>query len=102
MDSRLKKLLRWCNVVLHVASWLVPHRQRVEWLHEWQGEIWHWAHFLVESDRLNAHTEQEVLGHCWGSFVDALWHRFVLNSWQGKVNNRDVHTQDQHAHAAHP
>jgi hypothetical protein len=73
---RLKKLLRGCNVVLHVASWLVPHRQRVEWLREWQGEIWHWAHFLVESDRLNARTEQELLGHCWGSFVDALWHRF--------------------------
>lgn len=75
-ERRLKKLLRWGNVVLHVASRLVPHRQRVEWLHEWQGEIWHWAHFLVESDRLNAHTEQELLGHCWGSFIDALWHRF--------------------------
>jgi hypothetical protein len=72
----LKRLLWWCTLVLRVASSIVPRRQRREWLREWQGEVWHWANFLVESERLNPHTEHELLRHCWGSFGDALWHRF--------------------------
>jgi hypothetical protein len=71
-----KRLLWFCRLVLRAASLLVPRRQRTEWLQEWHGEVWHWAHFLVESDRLNTRTEQELLSHCWGAFQDALWHRF--------------------------
>jgi hypothetical protein len=77
MHERIaRKLLRWCNLILHSASLIVPRRQRSEWLHKWRTEVWHWAHFLVESDRLTVKTEQELLRHCWGSFTDALWHRF--------------------------
>ena len=77
MDTKvLKRLLWWCTLVLRVASSIVPHRQRREWLREWRGEVWHWANFLVESERLNPRTEHELLRHCWGSFRDALWHRF--------------------------
>src|SRR2546421_323100 len=72
----LKKLLCRCNHVLRVASWIVPRGQRVEWLREWQGEVWHWGHFLMESGRLGGRTEQELLRHCWGAFADATWHRF--------------------------
>jgi len=76
VDKEVPKRLLWfCRLVLRAASLVVPRRQRVEWLQEWHGEIWHWAHFLVESERLNARTEQELLRHCWGAFPDALWHR---------------------------
>jgi hypothetical protein len=61
--------------MLRVASWIVPRRQRIEWLREWQGEVWHWSHFLGESARLNERSERELLGHCWGAFRDALWYR---------------------------
>jgi hypothetical protein len=61
---------------LRAASIIVPHAQRGEWLQEWRSEVWHWAHFLVESDRLSVRTEQELLGHCLGAFSDALWCRF--------------------------
>ena len=70
------RLLRWCNLVLYSASLIVPRRQRSEWLHKRRTEVWHWAHFLVESDRLSVKTEQELLRHRWGAFGDALWHRF--------------------------
>ena len=77
MDTRpLNKLLWWCNVVLRLASWIVPQRRRLEWRREWEAEVWHWCHFLVESGRLNVSTEQDLLRHCWGAFADALWHRF--------------------------
>jgi hypothetical protein len=87
VDTKVLKRLLWgSTLVLRVASSIVPRRQRREWLREWQGEVWHWANFLVESERLNPHTEHELLRHCWGSFRDALWHRFnrvaVLNFMQ--------------------
>jgi hypothetical protein len=71
-----RRLLWFCWLVLRVASLIVPRRLRKEWLQEWHGEVWHWVHFLVESDRLNVRTEQKLLSHCWGAFEDALWHRF--------------------------
>ena len=72
----LNKLLWWCNLVLRLASWIVPRRRRLEWRREWEAEVWHWCHFLVESGRLSVSTEQDLLRHCWGAFADALWHRF--------------------------
>ena len=77
MSTRpLNKLLWWCYLVLRLASWLVPQRRRLEWRREWEAEVWHWRHFLVESGRLSVSTEQDLLRHCWGAFADALWHRF--------------------------
>ncbi len=75
-ECPLKKLLRWCNHLLRLASWIVPRGQRVEWLREWEGEVWHWGHFLMESGRLSGRTEKELLRHCWGAFADATWDRF--------------------------
>jgi hypothetical protein len=72
----LNKLLWWCNLVLRIASWIVPQRRRLEWRREWEAEVWHWCHFLVESGRLSVSTEQDLLRRCWGAFADALWHRF--------------------------
>ena len=77
MDRQVpERLLRSCRLVLRVASCIVPRRQRQEWFREWHGEVWHWTHFLVESERLSDRTKREVLQHCWGAFPDALWHRF--------------------------
>ena len=77
MSTRpLNKLLWWCNIVLRLASWIVPQRRRLEWRREWEAEVWHWCHFLVESGRLSVGTEHDLLRHCWGAFADALWHRF--------------------------
>ena len=76
MDKRVPKRLLWCCwLVLRAASLIVPLRKRTDWFLEWHGEVWHRAHFLVESERLSARTEQELLRHCWGAFPDALWHR---------------------------
>jgi hypothetical protein len=72
----LNRLLWWCNLILRLASWIVPRRQRLEWRQEWEAEVWHWSHFLIESGRLSPRTEQELVWHCWGAFADALWHRF--------------------------
>ncbi len=84
MSTRpLNKLLWWCNLVLGLASWIVPQPRRLDWRREWEAEVWHWCHFLVESGRLSDSTECDLLRHCWGAFPDALWHRFnrvaVLN-----------------------
>jgi len=75
-ERPLKKLLWWCNHLLRLASWIVPRGQRVEWLREWEGEVWHWGHFLMESGRLSGRTEKDLLRDCWGAFADATWHRF--------------------------
>jgi hypothetical protein len=75
-ERPLKKLLWRCNHLLRLASWIVPRGRRVEWIREWEGEVWHWGHFLMESGRLSGRTEKELLRHCWGAFADATWHRF--------------------------
>jgi hypothetical protein len=62
--------------LLRLASLLVPKAQRKGWYQEWYGEIWHWAHFLAESGRLNANSKLDLARHCWGAFPDATWHRF--------------------------
>jgi hypothetical protein len=71
-----RTVLFWCRQILYVAGWIVPRDQRCEWRKEWDSEVWHWVHFLGESDRLTVSSEMELMRHCWGSFADALWHRF--------------------------
>jgi len=75
-QHQLNRLLWWSNLIVRVASWILPPKIRLEWRREWQSEIWHWCHFLVESNRLTLGTEQELIRHCWGAFADAFWHRF--------------------------
>lgn len=69
-------VLMWqCTVLLRTASLLVPRPARAEWYKEWHGEIFHWLHFLAESNRLNPQSTLELFRHCWGAFPDAAWHR---------------------------
>lgn len=64
---------RW---LLRIAGLLVPKSQRKAWYEEQCAQIWHWAHFLHESGRLNAATRLDLEKHLWGAFSNALWHRF--------------------------
>ena len=75
-DPQIRGLMWQCNILLRVASLLVPKPARADWYQEWHGEIWHWLHFLAESGRLNRQATLELLRHCWGAFPDAAWHRF--------------------------
>lgn len=69
-------LLYACRWLLWLASWLVPAERRQQWHRNRDKEVWHWIHFLVESDRLTPGTRFEVLRHCWNAFPEALWERF--------------------------
>ncbi len=72
----IRGLIWQCTLLLRTASVLVPKSQRRDWYREWYAEVWHWAHFLDESGRLNPHSKLELARHCWGAFADAAWHRF--------------------------
>jgi hypothetical protein len=52
--------------ILHVSAWLVPSRERAEWLAEWRTELWYAS---------RAANLAEVTGFCLGAFRDALWLR---------------------------
>ena len=67
----LQLLLRSLPVslfLLRCAGWLVPGRERTEWLAEWRAEVWHVWHL---QDR-NA----QVTDLCLGAFQDAFWLRW--------------------------
>jgi hypothetical protein len=84
--NSLTDLLWWCNFILRIASWIVPSKCRNDWRKEWESEVWHWWHFLVESGQLSVRTEQELIKHCWGAFADAVWHRFNRSEVMWLVN----------------
>jgi hypothetical protein len=82
----IRGLIWQCTLLLRAASLLVPKSRRADWYREWQAEIWHWAHFLGESGRLNSHSKLELIRHCWGAFADAAWHRFDQERFMHAVN----------------
>jgi hypothetical protein len=52
--------------ILRCASWLVPGRERTEWLAEWQAELWHVWHS----------SHRDAACFCLGAFPDAFWLRW--------------------------
>ena len=74
--SSIRGLIWQCAIILRAASLLVPKAGRRDWYREWYAEVWHWAHFLAESGRLDPGSKLELARHCWGAFADAAWHRF--------------------------
>lgn len=72
----LQRTLLSCRSILWLASWIVPSRQREEWRRTWNGQVWHWCHFLAESDQLALDKKLELARFCWSAFPDALWRRF--------------------------
>jgi hypothetical protein len=69
----LIRQLRW---LLFIASIIVPKKQRKGWYERWSTDVWHWAHFLHESGRLNMTTRLELIRHAWSAFGDAFWQKF--------------------------
>ncbi len=60
------------RLVIRVSSWLVPRRERSEWMLEWESEIWHTRRELASEDRLDWRMEMKLLGRSLGAVPDAL------------------------------
>lgn len=65
---------------LRTASFLIPRRQRAEWLKEWRAELWHVRQARGAEDEIRWQAEQEVADFCFGAFQDALCLRRDLRS----------------------
>src|ERR1700761_7184360 len=60
--------------LLRCASWMVPGRQREEWLAEWRAELWHvWQRYDDPSS--SQMPDKDVIAFCVGAFSDAFWLR---------------------------
>ena len=62
--------------ILRCAAWLVPGRERREWLAEWQAELWHVWRAYGRGSRGNLRGGREVTAFCMGAFHDAFWLRW--------------------------
>ena len=60
------------RLIVRLASWLVPRRERSEWRLEWDSEIWHYRRELASEDRLDWRMEMKLLGRSFGAVSDAL------------------------------
>jgi hypothetical protein len=56
---------------LKLAAFLIPRRQRAEWLKEWRSELWHVRQACGVEAEMQWHGEQEVAAFCFGAFEDA-------------------------------
>ncbi len=63
------------GAILTLASWLVPAKQRSEWLAEWRSELWHVRQTHHHAPETPERDEREVTAFCMGAFNDALWLR---------------------------
>lgn len=52
------------RLLIVLASLLVPNRDRVDWRHEWLGELWHWMH---------GRTRPAILQRAASAFHDAIF-----------------------------
>lgn len=59
-------LVRADRVLLAATQWLVPFREREDWLRSWQAELWHRSH---------QRTERPAPDLLFGVLQDALWLR---------------------------
>jgi hypothetical protein len=67
--------------ILRCAAWLVPGRERAEWLAEWQAELWHvWQHYRRQSAGCFRGCP-EINSFCLGAFRDAFWLRWSDPRW---------------------
>ena len=75
----VRGLIRQSRWLLSIARVFVPKTHRTDWYNRWSTDVWHWAHFLHESGRLNASTRLELIKHICGAFADAVWQRWNRN-----------------------
>ena len=74
--DRLRTTLWRGQLIVWIASWLVPRDQRALWRSEHNRKFWHWCHYLAESGALTAQNRLIIARHCWATFPDAFWRRF--------------------------
>ncbi|HXW89265.1 MAG TPA: ABC transporter permease [Terriglobales bacterium] len=73
MKARLTTL-RQCQMILRMASWIVPRQVRTEWRREWEAELafaWKTAQAKGSSSVL-----ARLRWRCSGAFLDAAWYRW--------------------------
>jgi hypothetical protein len=63
------------KAILRVASWLVPHHRRGEWLEEWTTELWYLVNGGSLADDGTQRTTAGATLFCLGAFNDAVWIR---------------------------
>ncbi len=73
MKVRLTKLDQ-CRMIVRVASWMVPHRARLEWRKEWGAELDCAWRTPQSKDRFGSCAG--LRRRCCGAFLDAAWCRF--------------------------
>jgi hypothetical protein len=64
-----------CRWLIRLASWMVPFRERREWLRRWESELLDWL-VLVERGEITVGESARMVRHSWGAFADAFWLRF--------------------------
>ncbi len=79
--------VRLCNLMVSVASRLVPAAQREEWQREWLAEIWHRWQFLFYSGLWERREAWLLVRNCLGLFPDAVWHFALQDPVQAKIRN---------------
>lgn len=61
--------------IVRCAAWLIPGRERAEWVAEWEAELWHVWQAYSGNSQSSFHRTREVIGFCLGAFPDAFWMR---------------------------
>jgi hypothetical protein len=63
---------RQCQMILWVASWIVPRRARAEWHKEWEAEL---AYAWQVAQTSEPSARNRLRWRCCGAFLDAAWYR---------------------------
>lgn len=72
--------LRESRLLIALASVLVPRANRAEWRAEWNAEMWHAWHLLLERGEPEPSAHRQLRQWSMGAFTDAYWCRMqVLN-----------------------
>lgn len=91
-STHRQRLMWWfCHGAVMAASWIAPRRDRSAWRSGHDRQLWHWCHFLAETDRLTAQHQLAIARHCWGLFPEAFWLRFdresLLSRWRAVIGS---------------
>ena len=83
--DRVGMTLWGCRLMVSVATWLVPRRERATWRNAQNRKLLHWCRFLAESGQLNTHNRLQIARACWRLFPDAFWLRFERDGFRSRM-----------------
>lgn len=78
-------MLRWCEVVIRMASPLVPYDIRQQWLREWRAEL---AFACARSQKIGRPMPLSCFWRACGAFVHAAWLRW--DRWRIEMLAQDL------------